>query len=38
MAAEIQTEEKKKLTSFFEDGPESVDNGFTPTIPIAILL
>ena len=33
MAAEIQTEEKKKLTSFFEDGPESVDNGFTPTIP-----
>ena len=33
MAAEIQTEEKKVLTSFFEDGPESVDNGFTPTIP-----
>lgn len=33
MAAEIQTEEKKKLTSFFEDVPESVDNGFTPTIP-----
>ena len=33
MAAEIQTEQKKKLTSFFEDGPESVDNGFTPTIP-----
>lgn len=33
MAAEIQTEEKKELTSFFEDGPESVDNGFTPTIP-----
>lgn len=33
MAAEIHTEEKKVLTSFFEDGPESVDNGFTPTIP-----
>lgn len=33
MAAEIQTEVKKELTSFFEDGPESVDNGFTPTIP-----
>ena len=33
MAAEIQTEKKKVLTSFFEDGPESVDNGFTPTIP-----
>lgn len=35
MAADIQTEEKKGLTSFFEDGdgPESVDNGFTPSIP-----
>ncbi len=33
MAVENHTEEKKGLTSFFEDGPESVDNGFTPSIP-----
>lgn len=33
MAAENQSEEKKGLTSFFEDGPENVDNGFTPNIP-----
>lgn len=33
MAIDNQTEEKKGLTSFFEDGPESVDNGFTPSIP-----
>lgn len=33
MAAENQNEEKKGLTNFFEDSPESVDNGFTPTIP-----
>ena len=33
MAAENQLEEKKGLTNFFEDSPESVDNGFTPAIP-----
>lgn len=33
MAAENQIEEKNGLTSFFEDGPEIVDNGFTPQIP-----
>ena len=33
MAVENQTEEKKGLTSFFEDSPENVDNGFTPSIP-----
>ena len=33
MAAENQSEDKKGLTSFFEYGPENVDNGFTPNIP-----
>lgn len=33
MAAETQTEEKKGITSFFDDGPEGVDHGFTPNIP-----
>lgn len=33
MSTENQNEEKMGLTSFFEDGPENVDNGFTPTIP-----
>lgn len=33
MAAETQTEEKKSITSFFDDGPEGVDHGFTPNIP-----
>lgn len=33
MAAETQIEEKKGITSFFDDGPEGVDHGFTPNIP-----
>ena len=33
MAAETQTEEKKGITSFFDDDPEGVDHGFTPNIP-----
>lgn len=33
MADEKQIAEKKGLTSFFEDGPEGVDHGFTPIIP-----
>lgn len=33
MAAETQIEEKKGITSFFDDGPEGVDHGFIPNIP-----
>lgn len=34
MSAENPNEEKKGLTNiFYEDSPESVDNGFTPDIP-----
>lgn len=33
MAVENQTEDKKGLASFFEDSPENIDNGFTPSIP-----